>query len=80
MEDSKVNLENYSKWDGEFGDLMTYEEFKECVDGGAFVPYDGVGYYAFESHGDFWEENTETDVFDETTKPTHCHHVIWYNR
>lgn len=75
-----MKKENYTEWDGQFGDLMSYEEFKECVGAGGFIPDDGMGFYAFEKDGVYYEDTSGTDVFDERTKTAECDLVIWYNQ
>ena len=68
----------------DYGDIMTVEEFEECVESGAFIDYDGHGYFC----------NPETNVRDCSwkvfpstigtlaykTQRSQWSHVIWFNR
>lgn len=63
----------------DIGDIMTFKEFKDCVESGGFMDYDGDGVY-------MTDENTMTDIpavpshikngFGRTDMP----YVMWYNR
>lgn len=58
-------------------EIYTREEFEELVDCGAFIPYDGIGYF----HDG--EDETEVSVWDETLTPEDVEkypYVCWYNR
>ena len=65
-----------------YGDHMKILEFFECVQGGGFIDYDGIGYWA-----------TLTQISNISIRPsviTHDHvefyqpswatHVVWFNR
>ena len=58
----------------EYCDLFTVEEFAYNVKLGAFIPSDGIGYWATETH-----EDDETNVFYDS-KPEWATHVAWYNK
>lgn len=62
-------------------DVYTIEEFWEAVDLGAFIPSDGVGYYArIDEEGEVVE--TEATVWEMPRRGRYfiadC--VVWYNR
>ena len=63
----------------DIGDLMTFEDFKDCVDCGGFIDSDGFGYWSNESgYSDF------------VVKPSHFEYpellrddfkyVLWFNK
>jgi hypothetical protein len=54
-------------------DVMTAEEWESCVECGAFIPDDGIGYWGTETH-----YNMRCDSF--MRKPEGATHVHWYNR
>lgn len=58
-------------------EIYTREEFEELVNCGAFISYDGIGYF----HDG--ENETEVSVWDETLTPEDVEkypYVCWYNR
>lgn len=64
----------------EYADVMTIDEFVECVESGGFIDYDGSGYY-------MTNETTETDIpVNLTTIRSVGEYrkdmpfVAWYNR
>lgn len=57
-----------------YGDLITIEEFKQCVQCGAFIPYDGDGCYATETRMD-----DDSNVWMDDA-PDWATHVMWFNR
>ncbi|MBD99755.1 MAG: hypothetical protein CMO34_07940 [Verrucomicrobia bacterium] len=64
----------------DYGDLMTVSDFKECVECGGFIDYDGHGVLAT------LEEQSDILVWPSTSKelnyefPEWATHVRWYNR
>jgi hypothetical protein len=54
-------------------DIMTVEEFNNCVEGGEITDYDGSGY---------WSTATERSGLSvwSTTQPAWATHVAWYNK
>lgn len=65
--------------DPEFGDLMTIQEFIECVKDGTFIDYDGFGNYATATH----VSNAylqPSDIKDKGFDVLNFTHVLWYNR
>lgn len=58
----------------DFGDVFTFEEFKACVDCGAFISDDGSGYYATEL------EHSDISVWSDAPVPEWATHVAWYNK
>lgn len=54
-------------------DLMTVEDFKECVECGMFYSDDGAGYWATDTH----ESNLSVWRI---TRPSWATHVTWYNK
>lgn len=66
----------FTKEEFEYGDLMIFDVFIDCVIDGSFTPYDGVGYYvAFDGTelGAINWDNPE-DYPKETA------FIIWYNK
>lgn len=68
------------KWEDlpDYGDLMTLQEFEDCVVNGAFIDYDGHGHYASqtqESDAIVYPSDLMGRGFDRNFT-----HVIWYNR
>lgn len=57
-----------------YADIFTLKEFADCVNCGAFIPDDGIGYYGTETHysysGDVWAY----------FPPKEATHVHWYNK
>lgn len=56
-----------------YGVLMDVVEFRDCVRCGAFIPDDGIGFWAtatLESNQGVWS----------TKRPEWATHVMWYNR
>ena len=58
-----------------YSDVMTIAEFNECEKSGAFIPYDGDGYFGTETHFSFDEY-----VWNAESIPEGATHVHWYNR
>lgn len=58
----------------DYGDLIPIAEWKDSVEFGAFIPYDGSGYY---SNGT--EYVHELSVW-EYPVPTWATHVLWFNK
>ena len=60
-----------------YSDVMTIEEFADCVKAGAFIPYDGDGYFGTGSHYSY-----DTSVWKtfRNGPPEGATHVHWYNR
>ncbi len=56
------------------GDHMPLDEFLESVEVGAFIPYDGSGYYATATH------ESRNSVWDRISPPSWATHVMWYNK
>ncbi len=54
-------------------DIMTKEEWIECVRCGAFIPDDGVGYWGTETH-----YGEQFDSFH--VAPKSATHVHWFNK
>jgi hypothetical protein len=75
-----VVLSRYeNKNDPDDGDLMTIEEFRNCVATGMLIDYDGDGSFAnFDGH---WNCPTVLpSTFPALTIPSEVTHVFWYNR
>lgn len=76
-----------------YGDLMTIEEFKKCVDCGGFIDYDGHGslsdgkqiidgYIVYPSmfmNGKVAVGNCWDNV-GQVDIPKEATHIVWYNR
>lgn len=61
-----------------YGDLMTMEDFYDCVKSGLFIDDDGTGYYAFENAMTNVYTNLN-DVYHER-QPKEYTHVVWFNK
>jgi len=63
----------------DIGDLLTLEDFEECVRTGMFIDYDGFGHPATESEmdGDVW---LKPSTFERSAIDPRWTHVNWYNR
>lgn len=61
-----------------FGEVMSVEEFRQCVDVGMFVDDDGFG-YACDVDGN---EYTNIKVMPSQADaiPDHVDYVVWYNK
>ena len=57
----------------EYGDVMTMDEFEECVAGGLLTPYDGSGYYAVDG------QMSDVSVWS-VARPGQFTHVVWFNK
>jgi len=57
----------------DYSDIMTIEEFEECVKCGSFIPDDGSGYYGTETHYNY------LSVWSYIA-PKGATHVHWYNK
>lgn len=61
-----------------YGDVMSLEDFIDCVNSGSFIDYDGHGHYV--------KENKETDIMIIPSDVKHnsirkeFNEVIWFNR
>ena len=56
----------------EIGDVMTLQEFKECVECGGFTDYDGEGYY-LDDEDYLCGQIDLLDINDKYNK------IVWYN-
>lgn len=64
----------------EYGDLMPFEEFKECCEGGCFTDYDGAGYHATDSGYARSVLAWPSKVKEENHQPpSWATHVMWFN-
>ncbi|MEG1008283.1 MAG: hypothetical protein RSF67_00405 [Clostridia bacterium] len=60
-------------------DLMTFEDWSECVESGGFIDYDGSGFW---SDGKYVYEDEDlypSDIEDLIKNQKHTH-VVWFNR
>lgn len=59
-------------------DIYTVQEFREAVEGGGFIDYDGFGTPAKDGkkadHPDHWIRPSLMNI------PPDATHVVWYNR
>lgn len=68
-----------------YGDHMTLQDWKECVECGGFIDYDGDGDFATEtqcsnmsvSPSDYW---TGKEQDPEWNPPSWATHIVWYNK
>ena len=64
----------------DYGHLMTMEDFKESVDCGGFIDYDGFGYYATK------DKMSNKQIVPSDFRKNHIlknkefTHVVWFNR
>ena len=56
-----------------YGEVMTKEEWLDCVKIGAFVPSDGCGYWGTETHYSY-------DFRAFKPAPEEATHVHWFNK
>lgn len=56
-----------------YGEIMTKEEWLDCVKFGAFVPSDGCGYWGTETHYSY-----DFNCF--SNSPEDATHVHWFNK
>lgn len=61
-----------------YGDLMTMEEFAECVKTGMFIDDDGDGYYAFENS--MTDQYADLSLISAGQQPKEFTHVVWFNK
>ena len=59
-----------------FGDLIPLDEFRDCVEGGGFTDYDGVGYPANRTH----HSNESVDLESLDKFPPEVTHILWFNK
>lgn len=62
----------------EYGDKMTLQEFKDCVDMGLFTNYDGTGYYA--SRTLMSNKTVDCSQIYKGKIDNTFTHVIWFNK
>jgi len=72
------------KMDPTWGDLLTVEEFEDCVECGAFIDYDGFGQWC---NPDANQLEDEIDVYPSDvgslpykSQRVQWTHILWYNR
>lgn len=75
----RLITENYTLSDiPEYGDLITFEDFKEMCESGGFIDYDGSGNYSTKT------QMSNIDVYPSDIKSgryrTDFTHVVWFNR
>jgi len=60
----------------DYGDLMTVQEWLECVEGGMFIDYDG--------HGRPAKDGLMSSMFISPSRarsiPIDATHIVWFNR
>ena len=61
------------------GDIMTIERYKNYVEGGTFIPYDGHGYYCTESAITDEKSDFAIKAIDKKIAQGYKY-VIWYNK
>lgn len=69
----------------DFGDMIKVDEFKDNVDCGGFIDYDGYGYYV--SDGYAWKKPKvyPSEIIDNNNFINECKeqgitHVCWFNK
>lgn len=64
----------------QYGDLMTVEEWLDCVKTGGFIDYDGSGSLATKDGVcDIRIQPSDITAL-KLELPTWCTHIVWYNR
>lgn len=58
----------------DYADVMTLDEFNRYRKVGAFISYDGDGYYGTATH------QSNVNVWSDHPIPEGTTHVAWYNR
>jgi len=69
--------DKYQNVDTDCGDLLTKEEFAQCVEDGSFIPYDSVGYY---TDGKVYRHLNIVDFDPDLIRKSPFTHVIWFNK
>jgi hypothetical protein len=64
----------------DYGDHMTWEHFKECVDSGGFIDYDGYGDLATADQCSNVTISPSKLSDGKWKRPEWATHVVWYNR
>ena len=62
----------------DYGDHMTFEQFKQACESGCFIDYDGSGNYANETQ--MTDIGISPSDFEDNTYLTNYSHVVWFNR
>jgi hypothetical protein len=65
------------------GDLLTIKEFKECVDSGCFIDYDGFGLPATTKYAWSMPIIRPSSVEEDFLKDCEKHgvtHICWFNK
>ena len=62
----------------DYGDHMMLEEYRQCVECGGFIDYDGFGELATSDR--VADVYTCPSELDRTTFPDWCTHIVWYNK
>lgn len=74
-------MENEIEWeDLDDGDLMTLEEFIDCVRAGAFMSSDGCGYFAIADKKSNLPVCFNVAMLINIANQKKYTHVQWYNR
>jgi len=63
----------------DYTDLMTLDEFVDCVKTGLFIDYDGSGYYATESLYDRDSPAIPSEIKQGKINSSYTH-VAWFNK
>lgn len=58
----------------DYAEIMTAEEWEKAVEAGAYIPYDGSGYWAIKDKG------MDTNTYCFGPKPDWATHVAWFNK
>lgn len=70
-------MSSYTKPHPNFGHVMTVEEFRESVEDGGFIDYDGWGN---PSNGTHMDPNLTIYPSEVDKIPPDATHIVWYNR
>jgi hypothetical protein len=68
---------NYTENPPHYGDIMTRQEYVECVEEGLFIDYDGSGHPMRDG---LMDKLTIVIPSKLSELPDDCTHVIWFNK
>ena len=70
-------MSNYTMSLNSSDDVYTVEEFRDCVECGGFIDYDGFGHPVKDgkANEDIWVKPSKVNQI-----PKDATHIVWYNR
>lgn len=75
--DVQLELTEYTAEIPDYGDVMTIEDFRQCVADGSFIDYDGFGYPIKDNKCDNQKPISPSTV---DSIPKDATHFVWFNR